>query len=70
MDLTLDEQHLITEFRKLTPAGRDEMLAYATTLVRRSSAEIQKEGVHPANQCSLKSKEEHPETQKTPVFTE
>ena len=64
MDLTLDEQRLIADFRKLTPSGRDEMLAYAASLVRRAGAEP------PANQCPLKSREEHPEAQKTPIFTE
>lgn len=70
MDLTLDEQHLIAEFRKLPPPGRDELLAYATSLVRRAGAEVQNEGAPPANQCTLKSREEHPEAQKTPIFTE
>ena len=70
MDLTLDEQHLIAEFRKLTPAARDEMLAYATSLVRRTGTEAQNEGTSPPNQCTLKNREEHPETEKTPIFTE
>ena len=70
MDLTLDEQHLISAFRKLTPTGRDEMLAYATSLVRRAGADTQTNGTSPANQCRLKSREVHPEAQKTPIFTE
>ena len=70
MDLTLDEQRLISEFRKLTPTGRDEMLAYATSLVRRAGADEQNNGTSPVNQCRLKSKEDHPEAQKTPIFTE
>lgn len=70
MDLTLDEQHLIAEFRKLTPSGRDELLAHAASLVRRTVAEAQNEGASTANQCTLKKREEHPEAQKTPIFTE
>lgn len=70
MDLTLDEQHLIAEFRKLTPSGRDELLAHAASLVHRDGAEAQNEGTSPANQCSLKSREKHPEAEKTPIFTE
>lgn len=70
MDLTLDEQRLIADFRKLPPSGRDELLAYAASLVRRTGAEAEKESASPANQCALKSKEEHPEAEKTPIFTE
>jgi len=69
MDLTLDEQRLITDFRKLTPSGRDELLAYASSLVRRAGTKAQ-ESASPANQCTLKSQEKHPEAQKTPIFTE
>lgn len=69
MDLTLDEQRLISDFRKLTPSGRDELLAYTSSLVRRTGAEI-REAISDANQCPLKSREKHPEAQKTPIFTE
>ncbi len=70
MDLTLDEQHLIADFRKLTPSGRDELLTFATSLVRRAGVEAQNNGTSPENQCRLKSKEEHPEARKIPIFTE
>ena len=70
MELTLDEQHLIAEFRKLTPSGRDEMLAYANSLARRNAAEAHNERTYPSNQCTLKSQEDHPEAQKNPIFTE
>ena len=70
MDLTLDEQHLIANFRKLTPSGKDEMLAYADSLVRRAGIEAQEGTTPPANQCSIKNREEHPEAQKVPIFTE
>jgi hypothetical protein len=68
MDLTLDEQRLIAEYRRLTTAGRDDLLAYASTLVRQASGE--KENDTATNQCPLKSAEPHPEAEKTPVFTE
>jgi len=68
MDLTLDEQRLLAEYRRLTPAARDELLAYAATLMRRAGGEA---GTGAAtDQCRLKSAEPHPEAEKTPVFTE
>lgn len=69
MELTLDEQKLIVNFRKLTPSGRDEMLAYATSLVRRAGSGTQ-EGASPANQCRLTRQENHPEAKSVPIFTE
>ncbi|MGD0585548.1 MAG: hypothetical protein ABSA86_07195 [Oryzomonas sp.] len=68
MDLTLDEQRLIAEYRRLTPAGRDDLLAYASTLVRQAGEE--KEDGTATGQCRLKSAEQHPEADKTPIFTE
>jgi len=68
MDLTLDEQRLIAEYRRLTPAGRDNLLAYASTLARQANGG--KDGDTPTDQCRLKSAEPHPEAEKTPIFTE
>lgn len=70
MELTLDEQHLISEYRRLTLSGRDELLAYATALVRRTTTEESNEIETPANQCRLKSPSPRPEAEKTPIFTE
>jgi hypothetical protein len=68
MDLTLDEQRLIAEYRRLTSAGRDDLLAYASMLVRQAGDE--KENGIATDQCRLKNVEPRPETEKTPVFTE
>lgn len=68
MDLTLDEQRLIAEYRKLTPAGRDDLLAHASALVRQDNGE--KQNGTPTDQCRLKSAEPHPEAEKAPIFTE
>ena len=68
MDLTLDEQRLIAEYRRMTPAGRDDLLAYASTLVHQDNGE-EKNGTT-TDQCRLKSVEPHPEAEKTPIFTE
>lgn len=70
MDLTIDEQRLIAEFRKLTPSGRDELLAAASSLVRRTGAEDLVETGTASNQCQFKSRETLPEAEKTPIFTE
>jgi hypothetical protein len=66
MELTPEEQGLITEFRKLSPAGRDELLSCATSLGRKAGAE--QETI--PNQCRLKDVEQRPETEKAPFFTE
>ena len=68
MDLTLDEQRLIAEYRRLTPAGRDDLLAHAVTLVRQTHGENDSDAA--TDQCRLKSAEPHPEAEKTPIFTE
>lgn len=69
MNLSLDEQRLLAEFRKLPPAGQDELLAFAGTLLRRSTTGSVETG-KPTNQCALKSKEQRPEAADTPLFTE
>jgi len=68
MGLTLDEQRLIAEYRRLTPGARDDLLAYASTLARNEGGE--KENDIAGDQCRLKSAEPHPEAEKTPIFTE
>jgi hypothetical protein len=70
MDLTIDEQRLIAGFRKLTPSGRDELLAFAASLTCRSNVEEPSKGETATNQCKLKNREPHPEAEKTPYFTE
>jgi len=70
MELTHDEQCLIDEFRKLPPAYRDELLAHAASLLRRSSAEAEHASESTPNQCRVKGTEPRPEAQKTPIFTE
>ncbi len=70
MELTSEEQCLIAEFRKLSPSVRDELLAYAASLLRRSGSEASTETESAPNQCRLKEAEQRPETEKTPFFTE
>ena len=70
MELSIDEQRLLAEFRRLTPLGRDELLACAASLLRKSAAVELREGDRATNQCRLKSVEPRPEAEKTPIFTE
>ena len=70
MELTPEEQCLIAEFRKLSPAGRDELLACAVSLLRRAGSEPDIEPDAAPNQCRLKDVEQRPEREKTPFFTE
>lgn len=70
MDLTIDEQRLIAEFRKLTPLGKDELLACASSLVRRSCVEDSGKSGTASNQCAVKTRETLPEAEKSPLITE
>ncbi|HEY3308293.1 MAG TPA: hypothetical protein VGJ93_07535 [Desulfuromonadaceae bacterium] len=69
MDLTLDEQRLLAEFKKLNPAGKEELLAYAASLARKTGVE-NNSNQSSATQCKIKKSEEHPEAEKSPFFTE
>ncbi len=71
MDLKLDEQMLVADFRRLDPAGKKELLDYAAFLVKKHRTAASGEPAKPENQCSLDSKEEaRPEAAKEPLFTE
>ena len=66
MCLTHEEQRLIDEFRKLPASGRDELLTYAVSLMRRAGAEAETA----SNQCRISEPEQRPETEKSPLITE
>jgi hypothetical protein len=70
MDLSRDEQRLIEEFRKLTPSGRDELLAAAAALLRKAGGDELQEGSGVSNQCGVKQREAKPEAEQSPFFTE
>ena len=67
MDLSLDEQRLIAEFRKLSAAGKEELLVNAASLARKAGDCADN---NESSQCKIKHSEEHPEAEKTPFFTE
>ena len=71
MDLKLDEQLLVADFRRLDPEGKKELLDYAAFLVKKYRSGASEETMKAENQCSLDAKaEERPEAVKEPVFTE
>jgi len=71
IDLQLEEQLLLTEFRRLDPDGKKELLDYAAFLLKKSNADATGESSKQQNQCRLKDQpQERPETVKEPIFTE
>ncbi len=48
MDLTVDEQKLLADFRRLSPTGRTELLEYAITVIRSSIAAAEEPDTTPA----------------------
>ena len=71
MDLKLDEQQLVADFRRLGPGGKKELLDYATFLIKKHHSGSPAETKTAGNQCSLDPKpDERPEAVKEPIFTE
>ena len=71
MDLNLDEQKLLAEFRRLDPEGKTELLDYAVFLVKKYQEAAPEELPSTDNQCPVrKQEEERPEAAKEPIFTE
>ncbi|HEU0264468.1 MAG TPA: hypothetical protein VFR01_01945 [Geobacterales bacterium] len=69
MPLTIDEQTLLSHFRRLTPEGKSDILNQARLLAGKSanSAEENNGG---AGHCTLERKESRPEAAPEPIFTE
>ena len=71
MDLKLDEQILLVDFRRLNPEGKNELLDYAAFLVKKYQEAAPEELPSTENQCPVrKQEEERPEAAKEPIFTE
>ena len=69
MDLKLDEQRLVDDFRRLPPAGQEELLEFAGSLLNKYRHQGGDE--HPSTgQCKLERAAARPEAAKEPVFTE
>ena len=67
MDITVDELRLITEFRKLSPVGRDELLSAIPSFHRHCCCD---NNVSETNQCRISADEILPEAEKSPIITE
>lgn len=65
MDLTLEEQQLIADFRRLDGESRSALVAQA----RQLSRSVVEQGGEPS-QCTLKKTESRPEAAREPIFTE
>jgi len=70
MDLTLDEHRLIAEFRRLSPAGKQEVFDVMTLLQKRQGGDSAVGDAPSQNSCALNRKEERPEAAKEPLVTE
>jgi len=70
MDLNLEEQKLLADYRQLDGGGRQELLRLANLLVKKSHVLGVDEPAPAGNQCNLPSREKRPETDKEPIFTE
>jgi len=70
MDMKLDEQTLLADFRRMDDAGRRELLDYAVFLVKKHRDMEEAKSATPGNQCRLEQKTDRPEIAKEPIFTE
>ena len=71
MDLRLDEQLLVADFRRLDPGAQKELLDYAAFLLKKKRPDAADGPARAKNQCGLDAgPEERPEAVKEPVFTE
>jgi len=71
MELKLDEQTLVTNFRALPQAGQKELADFAAFLVRKYRDAEDLQVAEPENSCKLKKEREvRPEAASEPLFTE
>lgn len=71
MELKLDEQKLVADFRHLPEEGKTELLAVAASLRKKYQQGSAEEPEKTEHQCSIdKQPEKRPEAAKEPIFTE
>ena len=70
MDLNLEEQKLLADFRQLDSASKEELVKHAAQLVKKSRLLSTDEPAPSENQCDLPRKEQKPGTDKEQIFTE
>jgi hypothetical protein len=71
MDLKIDEQKLLAEYRRLNAEGKAELQDYAAFLIKKYQESPPEEVSSTDNQCPVRKQEkERPEAAKEPIFTE
>jgi len=70
MELSIEEQTLIANFRALDEAGQKEVLRHASQQSKAEAAVSAASLLFPSGQCRLERGEERPETAAEPIFTE
>ena len=71
MDLKLDEQKLLAEYRRLNAEGKADLQDYAVFLMKKYQEPAPEEVSSTDNQCPVRKQEkERPEAAKEPIFTE
>jgi hypothetical protein len=68
MELTIDEQKLLADFRRLSVEGQRALLDAATRQARKRAEEDAESQT--VNQCRLPEHEKRPEAADEPIFTE
>ncbi len=71
MELNLDEQKLVADFRHLPEEGKTELLGLVASLSKKYQQRFSEEPEKTDHQCSIdKPQEKRPEAAKEPIFTE
>ena len=71
MELNLDEQKLMAEYRRLPQEGKNELCDLIAHLLKKYRTLAANATPSPGNQCELGKKEElRPEAAEEPIFTE
>lgn len=71
MNLSLDEQKLIGNFRSMNSHGQQELLQFAALLLKKDEVRHEHNADTSGSQCTLEKRaEKRPETATEPLFTE
>jgi len=70
MELNLDEQNLIGNFRRLNESGKKELLRVAAAMCQAAKAAAAEEPEGSGGSCKITREEQRPETAAEPICTE
>lgn len=71
MDLNIDEQKLLAEYRRLNPKGKAELQDYVAFLIKKYQKSAPEEVPTTDNQCPVRKQEkDRSVAAKEPIFTE